>query len=72
MAQNRRRIVRINFEVDFIQQFSTFFLFLFFSMARLFTQYFQSTLFNKEFDNVMVDMLKTYPKYSEQEIDEIN
>lgn len=36
-------------------------------MARLFTQYFNSTLFDDAFRDVMEDMLNTYPRQSDQE-----
>lgn len=36
-------------------------------MARLFTQFFSSTLFDSEFENVMENMLKTYPTHSDQD-----
>lgn len=40
-------------------------------MARLFTQYFSSTLFNDEFKQVKEEMLSTYPRHSYQEQTEL-
>lgn len=36
-------------------------------MARLFTQYFSSTLFDDEFEPVKKEMLNTHPMHSDQE-----